>query len=432
MATKLWDKGFDTNALVENYTVGRDQELDMRLARYDVEGSMAHIRMLETIGLLTAEELAILLEGLQQIAEEIERGEFRIEPESEDIHSQVELLLTRRLGDVGKKIHSGRSRNDQVLVDLKLFLRDEMRQLAEAVRMLFDRLQELSEQHKAVLMPGYTHLQVAMPSSFGLWFGAYAETLIDDMRLIVAAYDIANQNPLGSAAGYGSSFPLNRTLTTQLLGFETLHYNVVAAQMSRGKSERAAANAMAAVAATVGRMAMDLCLFMSQNFGFVKLPDNLTTGSSIMPHKKNPDVFEIMRGKCNRLQALPNEMALMLTNLPVGYHREMQLLKDILFPATTELRQTLEMADFMLANLQINEQIIEDPKYDYLFTVEDVNRLALSGVPFREAYREIGMQVQRGEYHPTRSVNHTHEGSIGNLCTEQIRQKMEHIMAQLA
>ncbi|MBR3847598.1 MAG: argininosuccinate lyase [Alistipes sp.] len=432
MATKLWDKGFDTNALVENYTVGRDQELDMRLARYDVEGSMAHIRMLETIGLLTAEELAFLLEGLQQIAEEIERGEFRIEPESEDIHSQVELLLTRRLGDVGKKIHSGRSRNDQVLVDLKLFLRDEMRQLAEAVRMLFDRLQELSEQHKAVLMPGYTHLQVAMPSSFGLWFGAYAETLIDDMRLIVAAYDIANQNPLGSAAGYGSSFPLNRTLTTQLLGFETLHYNVVAAQMSRGKSERAAANAMAAVAATVGRMAMDLCLFMSQNFGFVKLPDNLTTGSSIMPHKKNPDVFEIMRGKCNRLQALPNEMALMLTNLPVGYHREMQLLKDILFPATTELRQTLEMADFMLANLQINEQIIEDPKYDYLFTVEDVNRLALSGVPFREAYREIGMQVQRGEYRPTRSVHHTHEGSIGNLCTEQIRQKMERVMAQLA
>ena len=432
MATKLWDKGFDTNALVENYTVGRDQELDMRLARYDVEGSMAHIRMLETIGLLTADELAILLEGLQQIAAEIERGEFRIEPESEDIHSQVELLLTRRLGDVGKKIHSGRSRNDQVLVDLKLFLRDEMRQLAEAVRMLFDRLQELSEQHKAVLMPGYTHLQVAMPSSFGLWFGAYAETLIDDMRLIVAAYDIANQNPLGSAAGYGSSFPLNRTMTTQLLGFETLHYNVVAAQMSRGKSERTAANAMAAVAATVGRMAMDLCLFMSQNFGFVKLPDNLTTGSSIMPHKKNPDVFEIMRGKCNRLQALPNEMALMLTNLPVGYHREMQLLKDILFPATTELRQTLEMADFMLANLQINEQIIEDPKYDYLFTVEDVNRLALSGVPFREAYREIGMQVQRGEYRPTRSVHHTHEGSIGNLCTEQIRQKMERVMAQLA
>ncbi|MBQ7297079.1 MAG: argininosuccinate lyase [Alistipes sp.] len=431
MATKLWDKGFDTNALVEDYTVGNDQELDMRLARYDVQGSLAHIRMLESIGLLTADELAILTKGLEQIADEIERGDFCIEPESEDIHSQVELLLTRRLGDVGKKIHSGRSRNDQVLVDLKLFLREELRQLADEVHHLFDRLQTLSEQHKAVLMPGYTHLQVAMPSSFGLWFGAYAETLIDDMRLLVAAYDIANQNPLGSAAGYGSSFPLNRTMTTELLGFETLHYNVVAAQMSRGKSERAAANAIAAVAATIGRMAMDLCLFMSQNFGFVKLPDSLTTGSSIMPHKKNPDVFEMMRGRCNRLQALPNEMALMLTNLPVGYHREMQLLKDILFPATTELKKTLQMADFMLSNLSVNEQILEDTKYDYLFTVEDVNRLALQGVPFREAYREVGMQVQRGEYRPTRSVNHTHEGSIGNLCTEQIRQKMERVMADL-
>lgn len=431
MATKLWDKGFDTNALVEDYTVGNDQELDMRLARYDVQGSLAHIRMLESIGLLTADELAILTKGLEQIADEIERGDFCIEPESEDIHSQVELLLTRRLGDVGKKIHSGRSRNDQVLVDLKLFLREELRQLADEVHHLFDRLQTLSEQHKAVLMPGYTHLQVAMPSSFGLWFGAYAETLIDDMRLLVAAYDIANQNPLGSAAGYGSSFPLNRTMTTELLGFETLHYNVVAAQMSRGKSERAAANAIAAVAATIGRMAMDLCLFMSQNFGFVKLPDSLTTGSSIMPHKKNPDVFEMMRGRCNRLQALPNEMALMLTNLPVGYHREMQLLKDILFPATTELKKTLQMADFMLSNLSVNEQILEDTKYDYLFTVEDVNRLALQGMPFREAYREIGMQVQRGEYRPTRSVNHTHEGSIGNLCTEQIRQKMERVMADL-
>ncbi|MBO5187920.1 MAG: argininosuccinate lyase [Alistipes sp.] len=431
MATKLWDKGFDTNALVEDYTVGNDQELDMRLARYDVQGSLAHIRMLESIGLLTADELAILTKGLEQIADEIERGDFCIEPESEDIHSQVELLLTRRLGDVGKKIHSGRSRNDQVLVDLKLFLREELRQLADEVHNLFDRLQTLSEQHKAVLMPGYTHLQVAMPSSFGLWFGAYAETLIDDMRLLVAAYDIANQNPLGSAAGYGSSFPLNRTMTTELLGFETLHYNVVAAQMSRGKSERAAANAIAAIAATIGRMAMDLCLFMSQNFGFVKLPDSLTTGSSIMPHKKNPDVFEMMRGRCNRLQALPNEMALMLTNLPVGYHREMQLLKDILFPATTELKKTLQMADFMLSNLSVNEQILEDTKYDYLFTVEDVNRLALQGVPFREAYREVGMQVQRGEYRPTRSVNHTHEGSIGNLCTEQIRQKMERVMADL-
>ena len=431
MATKLWDKGFDTNALVETYTVGNDQELDMRLARYDVEGSMAHIRMLESIGLLTAEELKILLAGLEQIAGEIERGEFCIEPESEDIHSQVELLLTRRLGDVGKKIHSGRSRNDQVLVDLKLFLREELKSIAGEVFTLFERLQSLSEQHKEVLMPGYTHLQIAMPSSFGLWFGAYAETLIDDMRLLVAAYDIANQNPLGSAAGYGSSFPLDRTMTTRLMGFQTLHYNVVAAQMSRGKSERAAANAIAAIAATVGRMAMDLCLFMSQNFGFVKLPDTLTTGSSIMPHKKNPDVFELMRGRCNRLQALPNEMALLMTNLPVGYHREMQLLKDILFPATTELVRTLQMADFMLANLLVNDQILEDAKYDYLFTVEDVNRLALQGVPFREAYREVGMQVQRGEYRPTRSVNHTHEGSIGNLCTAEIRQKMERVMEGL-
>ncbi|MBE6189332.1 MAG: argininosuccinate lyase [Rikenellaceae bacterium] len=428
MATKLWDKGFDTNALVEDYTVGNDQELDMRLAKYDVQGSLAHIRMLETIGLLTAEELQVLVRGLEQIASEIEAGDFRIEPESEDIHSQVELLLTRRLGDVGKKIHSGRSRNDQVLVDLKLFLREELKEIATEIRALFDRLQELSEKHKEVLMPGYTHLQIAMPSSFGLWFGAYAETLVDDMRLVAAAYDIANQNPLGSAAGYGSSFPLNRTMTTELMGFETMHYNVVAAQMSRGKSERAAANAIAAVAATVGRMAMDLCLFMSQNFGFVKLPDSLTTGSSIMPHKKNPDVFEIMRGRCNRLQAVPNEMALMLTNLPVGYHREMQLLKDILFPATEELKRTLRMADFMLSNLAVNEHILEDEKYNYLFTVEDVNRLALEGVPFREAYRTVGMQVQRGEYQPTREVHHTHEGSIGNLCTAEIREKMERVM----
>lgn len=428
MATKLWDKGFDTNALVEDYTVGNDQELDMRLAKYDVQGSLAHIRMLETIGLLTSEELQVLVRGLEQIASEIEAGDFRIEPESEDIHSQVELLLTRRLGDVGKKIHSGRSRNDQVLVDLKLFLREGLKEIATEIRALFDRLQELSEKHKEVLMPGYTHLQIAMPSSFGLWFGAYAETLVDDMRLVAAAYDIANQNPLGSAAGYGSSFPLNRTMTTELMGFETMHYNVVAAQMSRGKSERAAANAIAAVAATVGRMAMDLCLFMSQNFGFVKLPDSLTTGSSIMPHKKNPDVFEIMRGRCNRLQAVPNEMALMLTNLPVGYHREMQLLKDILFPATEELKRTLRMADFMLSNLAVNEQILEDEKYNYLFTVEDVNRLALEGVPFREAYRTIGMQVQRGEYQPTREVHHTHEGSIGNLCTAEIREKMERVM----
>ncbi len=427
---KLWDKGYEPDRMIEEYTVGDDRELDMRLARYDVEGSLAHIAMLEKIGLLTRDELERLTAGLREIAAEIEAGRFEIEPGTEDVHSQVELLLTRRLGDAGKKIHSGRSRNDQVLVDLKLFLRDELRQIAGDVRALFDRLQELSERYRDILMPGYTHLQVAMPSSFGLWFGAYAETLVDDMRLLAAAWHIANQNPLGSAAGYGSSFPLDRTMTTRLLGFETLHYNVVAAQMSRGKSERAAAAAIAAVAATVGRMAMDLCLYMSQNFGFVSLPDELTTGSSIMPHKKNPDVFEMIRGRCNRLQSVPNEIALLTTNLPVGYHRDMQLLKDILFPATTEIRRTLRMCDFMLAHLRVNERIIEDRKYDYLFTVEDVNRLTLAGVPFREAYRQVGMAVQRGEYAPTREVHHTHEGSIGNLCTQQIRGKMEAVMAE--
>lgn len=424
---KLWDKGFEPDRMIEEYTVGDDRELDMRLARYDVEGSLAHIAMLEKIGLLASDELERLTAGLREIAAEIEAGRFEIEPGTEDVHSQVELLLTRRLGDAGKKIHSGRSRNDQVLVDLKLFLRDELRGLARDVRTLFDRLQELSERYREVLMPGYTHLQVAMPSSFGLWFGAYAETLVDDMRLVAAAWHIANQNPLGSAAGYGSSFPLDRTMTTRLMGFEELHYNVVAAQMSRGKSERAAASAIAAVAATVGRMAMDLCLYMSQNFGFVSLPDELTTGSSIMPHKKNPDVFEMIRGRCNRLQSVPNEIALLTANLPVGYHRDMQLLKDILFPATTEIRRTLRMCDFMLAHLRVNDRILDDTRYDYLFTVEDVNRLTLSGVPFREAYRRIGEAVQRGEYRPTREVHHTHEGSIGNLCTAEIRRKMERV-----
>ena len=430
MAGKLWDKGFEPDTMIEEYTVGQDRELDLRLARYDVEGSLAHIAMLEKIGLLTADELRRLTDGLHEIAAEIEAGRFEIEPDTEDVHSEVELLLTRRLGDVGKKIHSGRSRNDQVLVDLKLFLRDELRGIARDVHTLFDRLQEQSERYREVLMPGYTHLQIAMPSSFGLWFGAYAETLVDDMRMLAAAWHIANQNPLGSAAGYGSSFPLDRTMTTHLLGFETLHYNVVAAQMSRGKSERAAAAAIAAVAATVGRMAMDLCLFMSQNFGFVSLPDELTTGSSIMPHKKNPDVFEIMRGRCNRLQALPNEIALLTTNLPVGYHRDLQLLKDILFPATAEIRRTLRMADFMLARLKVNDRILDERKYDYLFTVEDVNRLVLQGVPFREAYRRVGMAVQQGEYRPTREMHHTHEGSIGNLCTAEIRRKMETVMRE--
>ena len=428
MAGKLWDKGYEPDKMIEEYTVGDDRELDMRLARYDVEGSLAHIAMLETIGLLTAEELEKLTAGLKEIAAEIEAGRFEIEPGTEDVHSQVELMLTRRLGDAGKKIHSGRSRNDQVLVDLKLFLRDELRQVADAVKRVFDRLQEQSETYKEVLMPGYTHLQIAMPSSFGLWFGAYAETLIDDMRLLAAAWHIANQNPLGSAAGYGSSFPLDRTMTTRLLGFEALHYNVVAAQMSRGKSERAAAAAIAAVAATIGRLAMDACLFMSQNFGFVSFPDELTTGSSIMPHKKNPDVFEIMRGKCNRLQGVPNEIALLVTNLPLGYHRDLQLLKDILFPATATLAECLAMCDFMLQHIRVRENILDDARYDYLFTVEDVNRLVLQGVPFREAYRRVGEQVQAGTYRPTREVHHTHEGSIGNLCNDRIRAKMERVM----
>ena len=425
---KLWNKGFEPDRAIEEFTVGADRELDLRLAKYDVIGSMAHIRMLESIGLIGSDELPVLLEALNRILSSAERGEFVIEEGVEDVHSQVELMLTRELGDLGKKIHSGRSRNDQVLVDLKLFMRDELKMLAERIKALFDRLQSLSDEHKETLMPGYTHLQVAMPSSFGLWFGAYAESLVDDMEMVVAAYNIANQNPLGSAAGYGSSFPLNRTMTTELLGFGALHYNVVAAQMSRGKTERAAAYAIASVASTLGKFAMDVCLFMCQNYGFISFPDNLTTGSSIMPHKKNPDVFEIMRGKCNRLQSVPNEISLLTTNLPLGYNRDLQLLKDIIFPATTTLCQCIDMCDFMLQHIVVRENILDDERYNYLFTVEDVNRLTLSGVPFREAYREVGMAVQRGEYTPTREVHHTHEGSIGNLCNDKIAEKMNKVM----
>lgn len=425
---KLWDKGFEPDALIEKFTVGNDRDLDLRLARYDVQGSMAHIKMLQSIGLLEKDELDTLLAGLEEILKTIEAGDFRIEDDVEDVHSQVEFLLTQRLGDLGKKIHAGRSRNDQVLVDLKLFMRDELRTIAMAVERLFNCLQQLSDRYKDVLMPGYTHLQVAMPSSFGLWFGAYAESLTDDMHMLVAAYNVANQNPLGSAAGYGSSFPLNRTMTTQLLGFADMNYNVVAAQMSRGKTERAVSMAVAAIASTLAHLAMDVCMWMCQNFGFVKFPDELTTGSSIMPHKKNPDVFEIMRGKCNRLQGLPNEVALLTTNLPLGYNRDLQLLKDIIFPATDELVNCLDMAEFMLRHIKVNKDILSDAKYDYLFTVEDVNRLALSGMPFRDAYKTVGMQVQRGEYKPTRSVHHTHEGSIGNLCNDRIAAKMQRVM----
>ena len=429
---KLWSKGFEPDEMIEQFTVGRDRELDLRLARFDVEGSMAHIRMLQSIGLLTADELATLLDALTDILAVIDRGEFVIEPGVEDVHSQVEFMLTARLGDTGKKIHSGRSRNDQVLVDLKLFMRSELKLTAESVKHLFDRLQELSEMHKDKLMPGYTHLQVAMPSSFGLWFGAYAESLVDDMQMLVAAYNVANQNPLGSAAGYGSSFPLDREMTTRLLGFETMHYNVVAAQMSRGKTERAAAMAIASIASTLGHLAMDVCMWMCQNFGFISFPDELTTGSSIMPHKKNPDVFEIMRGKCNRLQAIPNEIALLTANLPLGYNRDLQLLKDIIFPATTELRSCLEMADFMLQHIRVRADILDDPRYDYLFTVEDVNSLTLAGTPFREAYRTIGRQVQEGTYRPTREVHHIHAGSIGNLCNAEIALKMQRVLDRLA
>jgi argininosuccinate lyase len=425
MSAKLWSKGFDSDKSVELFTVGCDRELDLKLAKYDVLGSMAHIRMLQSIGLLEKQELDILLRELELILTEIETGAFEIEEGVEDIHSQIELMLTRKLGEAGKKIHSGRSRNDQVLVDLKLFFKNEIREIAALTKRLFDTLIELSEANRDVLMPGYTHLQIAMPSSFGLWFGAYAESLADDALLLDAAYRHANQNPLGSAAGYGSSFPLNRTMTTELLGFETLHFNSVAAQMSRGKTERTLACAMAAIGGTLSKFAVDVCLYMSQNFGFVSFPDELTTGSSIMPHKKNPDMFELIRGKCNRLQALPNELALVSGNLPSGYHRDFQLLKEIVFPAVDELKNCLAMCDYMLRNIRINTSITDNPLYDYLFTVEDVNRKVLSGVPFRDAYREIGRQVQKKRYKPDREIHHTHEGSIGNLCNDKIREKME-------
>ena len=428
---KLWDKGYDIDSLIENFTVGRDRELDLQLARYDVEGTIAHITMLESIGLLAPEELPVLTEELGHIADDIEAGRFQIEDGIEDVHSEVEHLLTQRLGDLGKKIHSGRSRNDQVLVDLKLFYRDAMRQMARRVKALFALLQSLSEKHKDVLMPGYTHLQMAMPSSFGLWFGAYAETLCDDMQLIATAFHIANQNPLGSAAGYGSSFPLNRTMTTRLLRFEDLHYNVVAAQMSRGKTERAVAYAVNAVASTLGRLAMDLCLFNSQNFAFVKLPEEFTTGSSIMPHKKNPDVFELIRGHCNRLQSMVNEVSLLTTNLPVGYHRDLQLLKDTTFPAISQMDSCLEMATHALRHIEVRRNILDDPMYDLLFTVEDVNRLTLQGVPFREAYKKVAQEVQQGTYQPTRQLHHTHEGSLGNLCNAEIARKMERVLSQI-
>ena len=433
----LWSKGTQATDLVEDFTVGNDRILDMRLARYDVTGSKAHIRMLESIGLLEKEELEILTAELDRILAKIEAGEFVLEDDVEDIHSQVELLLTRRLGDLGKKIHSGRSRNDQVLVDVKLFLKDEVLKLRDEVVQLFDTLQKLSERHRNVLLPGYTHGQVAMPSSFGLWFGAYAEALADDMYMLRGAYHVTDQNPLGSAAGYGSSFPLDRQMTTDILGFSSLDYNVVAAQLSRGKSERAVASAMGAIALTLNKFAADCCMYMSPNYGFIRFPDELTTGSSIMPHKKNPDVWEIMRGNCNRIMSVENQISMLCSNMPHGYHREFQLLKDILFPALELMHKCLCMADYMLQHIMINENILDAPIYDYLFTVEEVNRRTLEGMPFRDAYKSVGMEVNEGRfrYHGAagktngqltpEDLNHTSLGSLGNLCTEQIRTKME-------
>jgi argininosuccinate lyase len=420
--SKLWQKTTNVNELVESFTVGRDTEFDHQMAAFDVLGSLAHTQMLESIGLMNSDDLELVQRELKAIYKDIEQGNFTIEPGVEDVHSQVEMLLTQRIGDAGKKIHSGRSRNDQVLVDLKLFFRNELQQVVEETQILFHQLIELSEKYKDVLLPGYTHLQVAMPSSFGLWFGAYAESLGDDLELVLAAYKITNKNPLGSAAGYGSSFPLNRTLTTKLLGFDSLNYNVVYAQMGRGKTERIIAQALSSIAATLAKMAMDQALYLSQNFAFVSYPDTLTTGSSIMPHKKNPDVWEIMRGKCNRIQALPNDVAMMTTNLPSGYHRELQLLKELLFPAFTELKSCLHIATFMLQNITVKTDILNDPKYAYLFSVEEVNRLTLSGTPFRDAYKQVGLAIEKGEFNPDKKVNHTHEGSIGNLGNEHIEE----------
>ncbi len=424
---KIWQKNTDVNQLVETFTVGNDRVLDLQLAEADVLGSLAHTRMLHRIGLLGDDDLDAVQQGLKAIYREVKAGEFTIDDHVEDVHSQVELLLTKRVGDAGKKIHSGRSRNDQVLVDLKLFFRMEIEKLVGNVQALFTQLIHLSDTHKAVLLPGYTHLQIAMPSSFGLWFGAYAESLVDDLEMMHAAWNVCNKNPLGSAAGYGSSFPLDRTMTTELLGFADLNYNVVYAQMGRGKTERLLAQAMSAVAATLAKLAMDVCLYMNQNFGFISFPDHLTTGSSIMPHKKNPDVFELVRGRCNKIQALPNEIALMTANLPSGYHRDLQLLKENLFPAFRSLNECLEITVFMLDHIRINERILDDPKYDYLFSVEVVNEEVLKGVPFREAYRNIGLAIENGTYKPQKAVNHTHEGSIGNLCNDAITSAFDRV-----
>ena len=428
MAQKLWEKNVQVDQEVDRFTVGKDREMDLYLAKYDVLGSMAHITMLERIGLLTADELQTLLAALREIYKVADRGEFVIEEGIEDVHSQVELMLTRSLGDMGKKIHSGRSRNDQVLLDLKLFTRAQIQELVAAVTDLFEVLIAQSNRYQAVLMPGYTHLQVAMPSSFGLWFGAYAESLVDDLQLLQAAYRVCNRNPLGSAAGYGSSFPLNRQLTTDLLGFDSLDYNVVYAQMGRGKMERTAAFAMAGIAATLSKLAFDACMFNSQNFGFIKLPDQFTTGSSIMPHKKNPDVFELTRAKCNKIQGLPQQITLISKNLPSGYFQDLQIIKEVFLPAFDELKDCLRMATHMLRELKVNEHILDDERYALMFSVEEVNRRVLAGVPFRDAYKQVGLEIEAGAFKPDKQVAHTHEGSIGNLCNDRIAQLMQTVV----
>ena len=434
MAKKIWQKTASDNAphtkIVEKFTVGNDVQFDYALAKYDVLGSLAHCEMLHSINLLKTEEWLLIEIELQKILEEIEQNQFKIEPGIEDVHSQVEHLLIQRIGEVGKKIHSGRSRNDQVLTDLKLFLKAEILEIKSLTETLFSSLIQLSNQHKEVLLPGYTHLQIAMPSSFGLWFGAYAESLVDDLELLLASYNIINKNPLGSGAGYGTSFPLNRTLTTELLGFETLNANSVYAQMTRGKSEKVMAMAMAGLAGTLSKLSYDMCLYLNQNFGFISFPDSLTTGSSIMPHKKNPDVFEIMRARCNRIQALPNELILLTNNLPSGYHRDVQLTKEVLFPAIQSLKECLEMLNFMLQNIEIKNDIVKDSKYDFMFSVESVNQQVLEGIPFRDAYKNIGLSIENKEFKPNYEINHTHDGSIGNLGNELIEKAFEKVVSK--
>ena len=425
MANKLWEKNFEVNKEIERFTVGKDRDMDLYLAKYDVMGSMAHITMLESIGLLEKDELDKLLVELKNIYAICERGEFKIEEGVEDVHSQVELMLTQKLGDMGKKIHSGRSRNDQVLIDLKLYTRHELKEIVDSVKILFDELIDKSNQYKDVLMPGYTHLQIAMPSSFGLWFGAYAEGLADDMLFLQAAYKMTNRNPLGSAAGYGSSFPLNRTMTTKLLGFDSMDYNVVYAQMGRGKMERNVAFALSTVAGTLAKMAFDACMFNCQNFNFVKLPKECTTGSSIMPHKKNPDVFELIRAKSNKIQSLPQQIMLIMNNLPVGYFRDLQIIKEVFLPAFDELKDCLQMAAYIINKMEVNKNILDNPIYDPMFSVEEVNKLASAGMPFRDAYKKVGLEIEAGTFKADRNIHHTHEGSIGNLCNDKIQSIME-------